>query len=226
MRKYQTILTTLLLLFYPSAVTIFAISLLVCQIVCRCVPIYCILRTLTNLGLLTFFSASLALMIHLCVSLGKLALCCLSSYLDRFTALFSLWIMVVQISGLAVVGISWIPVCLQLLVSSNEQNLSSFAKSQLQVVQETKNIKASVNTAVIKEDCSPPCPDYNLVALTTSPPMERVGVLKFDGRSSRERYLFFYQVRLADCRKLKHGCLNEHSLSGGRSSKAKKTDMK
>ena len=108
MQKYQTVLTTLVLLLYPSTATIFAISLLVVQIVCRCVSIYCFLGTLTtNLGLLTFFSATLALLTHLGVWLGKLGLYCLGNYLDRFTALFTPWIIVVQLSGLVMVAISW-----------------------------------------------------------------------------------------------------------------------
>jgi len=112
MRNYQTILTTLLLLLYPSVSTIFAIFLLIFQVVCRCVPIYCFLGTLTtNLGLLTFFSATLALLIHLSVWLGKLSLHCLGNYLNRFTVLFSPWIIVVQLCGLTVIAISWLVCC-------------------------------------------------------------------------------------------------------------------
>ena len=119
MLKYQVIGISLLLLLFPSSSRILTFLLLLIRVFLftSLKNSFKISSAFTNLGVVTFVSASLLITLRLGLWILKLALFWMSMYIDRATPPFCPWIVAIQFSGLAIIICRWFPLVPILLTS-------------------------------------------------------------------------------------------------------------
>jgi hypothetical protein len=130
MLKYQVICVSSLLFLFPSSSRILVFLLLFIRVFLPFTSLehsFTLSSLLTQLGVVTFVSASLLITVHLGLWILKLALFWMGNYINCITP-FSPWVIAIQFSGLAVVACPSFPL-VDILMISLTNNQWGFGKA-------------------------------------------------------------------------------------------------